>query len=301
MSSEQCAQNPDSSLKDPKDIQPPTDTWTAVAHEQLDSNQESDAFIQLSKRKRAAQALNISSSAAHPLSLASSNPFKVLPVEEPSDDEDDGSFKSDCGSESGDNSSDGSTLELAQISNDKLADILLRKMVVDLSRGSRKQLCKMGACKCKITKAQFGPSTLTSKHAHAMTNETPNEGVSTPGGLSCDSSLMSIKSLAQKPAGKQNPIYHFYESISMNSHREVGNPGDRHYKCHHGTHKVITVTHAMKHNVNGLVGHLKGNFQAMYRLYIILKDRTKPSTPDDLAIASTTKVLDVEATNAYLG
>ncbi|KAI9569187.1 hypothetical protein HD554DRAFT_2020899 [Boletus coccyginus] len=99
-------------------------------------------------------------------------------------------------------------------------------------------------------------------------NETPDEGVSTPGGLSCDLSLISIKSLAWKVssivyclfdlfdlhvqlAGKRNPIYHFYESVSMNSHREVGNPGDTHYKCHHGTCKVIMVTRAMKHNVNG--------------------------------------------------
>ena len=150
MSSEQCAQNPDGSLKDPKDIQwfndpddaqplpnptapvqplslgqghcNKTTNWflDAVAREQLNSDQESNAFIQPSKRKRAAQALNISGSAARPLSLTSSNPFKVLPVEEPLDDEDDGSFKSDCGSESGDNSSDGSTLELAQISNDEV-------------------------------------------------------------------------------------------------------------------------------------------------------------------------------------
>jgi hypothetical protein len=39
----------------------------------------------------------------------------------------------------------------------------------------------------------------------------------------------------------------------------------------------------------------------MYRLYVILKDRTEPPTPDDLAIASATKVLDAEAANAYLG
>ena len=68
----------------------------------------------------------------------------------------------------------------------QLADVLPRKTVVDLSHSSRKQLRKTGACKRKITKAQSGPSTSTSKRAHAMTNETPNEGVSTPGGLSHD-------------------------------------------------------------------------------------------------------------------
>lgn len=64
--------------------------------------------------------LDISSSSARLPPLASSNSFdsEVLPVEESSDDEDNGSFKSDCGSESGDDSGDDSTPELAQISND---------------------------------------------------------------------------------------------------------------------------------------------------------------------------------------
>jgi len=39
----------------------------------------------------------------------------------------------------------------------------------------------------------------------------------------------------------------------------------------------------------------------MYRLYVILKDRTDPPTDDELAIASTAKVLDTESANAYLG
>jgi hypothetical protein len=150
----------------------------------------------------------------------------------------------------------------------QLADVLPRKTVVDLSRGSRKQLRKTGTRKRKITKAQSGSSTSTSKRARAITNETSDKEVSAPGGLSRDSSLMSIESLTRKvssvvcclfnlfdldvqPAGKRNPIYHFYESVSMNSHREVGSPGDSHYKCHHGTRKVITVTRAMKYSVNG--------------------------------------------------
>ncbi|KAF8126753.1 hypothetical protein EV363DRAFT_1524322, partial [Boletus edulis] len=160
MTSEQCAQNPDGSLKDPKDIQwfnDPDDAQpllnpTGTTPAQPPSlGRELDVFttIQPCKSKRTTRALNtgISSSAtARPLPLASSNPFNVLPVEESSDaDEDDGSFKSDCGSESGDDSSDDSTPELAQISNDELANALPRKTVVDLSRGSRKQLRKTGA------------------------------------------------------------------------------------------------------------------------------------------------------------
>ena len=37
----------------------------------------------------------------------------------------------------------------------------------------------------------------------------------------------------------------------------------------------------------------------MYRLYLILKDRTDPPTDEELAIASGKKVLDTEIANSY--
>jgi len=39
----------------------------------------------------------------------------------------------------------------------------------------------------------------------------------------------------------------------------------------------------------------------MYRLYLILKDRTNSPTDEELAIASGKKVLDAEAADSYLG
>jgi hypothetical protein len=39
----------------------------------------------------------------------------------------------------------------------------------------------------------------------------------------------------------------------------------------------------------------------MYRLYIILKDRSDPPTDEDIAIASGEKVLDAAAANSYFG
>jgi len=44
-------------------------------------------------------------------------------------------------------------------------------------------------------------------------------------------------------------------------------------------------------SIAGLVGHIKTHFPTMYRLYIILKDRTEPPTDDELAIASAEKVV----------
>jgi hypothetical protein len=51
----------------------------------------------------------------------------------------------------------------------------------------------------------------------------------------------------------------------------------------------------------GLVGHIKTHFPAMYRLYLILKDRTDPPTDEEIAIASGEKVLDADAIDTYLG
>ena len=125
MSSDQCAQNPNGSLKDPKDIQwfddaedaqplpslaAPTHSLgrglrnkttnrfsDAIAREKLDSDEEDlNVFTEPPKRKRTARASNVSGSAALP-TLSSSNSFETLPVEESSDDDEDGSFKSDSG------------------------------------------------------------------------------------------------------------------------------------------------------------------------------------------------------------
>jgi len=145
MSTDQCAQNPDGSLKDAKDIQwfhdkddtqplPSTAAPVqplgrglrnkatsrfseAVVREQLGSDEEDlGAFVRPPRRKRAAQparALNVAAAAP-----PSRNSFEVLPVEDPSD-EDDGTFETDTGSESGDVSGDGLT-DLDSISNNEV-------------------------------------------------------------------------------------------------------------------------------------------------------------------------------------
>ena len=51
--------------------------------------------------------------------------------------------------------------------------------------------------------------------------------------------------------GKQNPIYHFYEEVPLNAAGLHGTAGDKHYKCYHGTRKVLTITKAMRSNLNG--------------------------------------------------
>ena len=79
-----------------------------------------------------------------------------------------------------------------------------------------------------------------------------------------------------------NPIYLFYEEVSMNANNVRGNPGDKFYKCYHRQCKTLTITKAMCSSLNGksihmriitseiqyisigLIGHLKTHFPAMY-------------------------------------
>jgi hypothetical protein len=57
----------------------------------------------------------------------------------------------------------------------------------------------------------------------------------------------------QKSAGvkRSNPIYLFYEVVLQNASGQPGGPGDKHYRCCHGNHKILTVTKLMKSNLNG--------------------------------------------------
>jgi hypothetical protein len=54
---------------------------------------------------------------------------------------------------------------------------------------------------------------------------------------------------------KWNPVYLFYKVVSQNANGMVGDPRDKHdkhYKCYHGNHKVLTITRAMKSSLNGM-------------------------------------------------
>ena len=50
----------------------------------------------------------------------------------------------------------------------------------------------------------------------------------------------------------------------------------------------------------GLVGHIKNNFPAMYRLYEVLKAHSEPPTTEELDIASGCKKLDASAAGEYI-
>jgi hypothetical protein len=80
----------------------------------------------------------------------------------------------------------------------QLANVLPRKTVVDLSRGSRKQLRKKTLHKRKAVKAQSG-----SKRARVTMEEISDEQA---GGLSRSSSMMTIESLVRKVHNVHYPL-----------------------------------------------------------------------------------------------
>jgi hypothetical protein len=69
-----------------------------------------------------------------------------------------------------------------------------------------------------------------------------------------DTSPHSAHDTPQKRGGVKcsNPIYMFYKVIPQNTSGQTGDPGDKHYRCYHGNHKILMVTKLMKSNLNGL-------------------------------------------------
>ena len=69
-----------------------------------------------------------------------------------------------------------------------------------------------------------------------------------------------------------------------------------------GNFLCFSLSFEMKLTLNcvGLIGHLKNHFPAMYRLYLILKDRSEPPTEEEKAIAAGKQMLDPSKATEYL-
>ncbi|KAF8222045.1 hypothetical protein L208DRAFT_1324604, partial [Tricholoma matsutake] len=97
----------------------------------------------------------------------------------------------------------------------------------------------------------------------------------------------------------RNPIYYFYKSVGQNANGEVGNPGNKHYKCLHGSMKVLTITKKMKYSLNG--DNLKAVSAPMYHLYLAMKEQSPDQiTMEEIAVASGNKVLDPGVVSEFL-
>ncbi|KAF8184311.1 hypothetical protein K438DRAFT_2161513, partial [Mycena galopus ATCC 62051] len=105
-----------------------------------------------------------------------------------------------------------------------------------------------------------------------------------------------------KATSLKNPIYLFYETVTKNENGNVGDPGDKHYKCRHGNRKIITITRVMRYNVTKLVNHLESSFPIMYRLFLALYTRKDECpTQAEIDLAQGNVPADTAAAKVYLG
>ncbi|KAF8223657.1 hypothetical protein L208DRAFT_1516345, partial [Tricholoma matsutake] len=103
-----------------------------------------------------------------------------------------------------------------------------------------------------------------------------------------------------------NSIYYFYKKVEENANGEAGIPGDQHFKCLHGTMKVLTITKKMKYLLNAYQGSqlqqdLKSASAVMYRLYLAMNDCPSDQImAEEFDIASGKKVLDPGVASEWL-
>ena len=125
----------------------------------------------------------------------------------------------------------------------QVADILPSKMIPAVGWGaSGKQMRSKPAASFEIEPISHTSSMCSNNDTH--------ETVSKP--MVClELPLPPLNVNIPNRKVTRNPIYHFYEAVNWNANGDLSNPGDRHYKCLHGTAKVLTITKKMKYSLNG--------------------------------------------------
>ncbi|KAF8154307.1 hypothetical protein B0H34DRAFT_818876 [Crassisporium funariophilum] len=192
--------------------------------------------------------------------------------------------------------------DVVEITNDELADMLPSK-TVPAAANSKKPTTQKSS-----KKSNAKPTAPPTKKACTATVEEIKDEDSPcniaarqprSGGDGEAPAPQPATSGTRKPAQeKRNPIYLFYEQVTQDGHGK-SKPGSKYYKCYHGNRKTLVITKAMKGNLNGLIGHLK-HFPSMERLYLVLKSRSEPPTPNEIAITSGKSPLDPKAEAKYL-
>ncbi|KAJ7455600.1 hypothetical protein B0H11DRAFT_2322331 [Mycena galericulata] len=301
-SSDQCAVGPDGQLlpasaivwyDDPDDKIPlPSASDTVLegrGHRQkstsklaasLRAEKEDDDgnFIPVRPRRRRASAMQAKATGS---SVASKNAYDPLDV----DDSDDEDFETD-----GAESSDIEEVDANGISMEEISEILPSKTIPERPgrSGTRPQL--RSSKKGKSTKAKGKRKQRSLPTDGEESDSAPPTKISrttTVETVTDDGNPGSSNTGITHPRERlRNPVYNFFEESRVNKYGVPGDTGDKHYKCCHGSRKIITVKKSQKHSVNGLVSHLQRKFPPMYRLYDILKNRDTPPTADELAIAS---------------
>ncbi|KAI9441140.1 hypothetical protein F5148DRAFT_1293400 [Russula earlei] len=142
---------------------------------------------------------------------------------------------------------------ITEITRDEIADMLPSKTKPLKSRKSSK-----GKGKAKVSSNKPSAAKKPRHKIDDAPNGAPDGDLSPALPLRCLASSNGFEgsSSSWKKGVKRNPIYLFYEAVDFAADGSPGKPGDKHYRCHHGNKKVLTIMKAMNHNLNGLLGHL---------------------------------------------
>ncbi|KAG6806152.1 hypothetical protein H0H92_012496, partial [Tricholoma furcatifolium] len=122
--------------------------------------------------------------------------------------------------------------DTAKITNEELADSLPSKTVPTKKRSPLTTKAK--------SKQQRPRKRSRSTVEEVFDDEAPLLPRSRP--------RQAFPAIIKKASVKRNPIYCFYEEINVGANGKAGAPGDKHYCCYHGSHKVFTITKAMNHS-----------------------------------------------------
>ncbi|KAF8144480.1 hypothetical protein K438DRAFT_1782764 [Mycena galopus ATCC 62051] len=226
--SDQCARDSNGNLKDATDI-------TFYESESDEKPLPSVSGMVLSRCSARTRNTNrfTKSLAAQKADMTETLPFSVVPMrhipESPSDEEDE-DFDDLPALEDVLHSSDEgeSDSEDFGIDHDEIANLLAAKTVP----------ARAG----KSSKPQTRVKPIAPKRRRATVEEVENEAdLERP----AKSKRLRMKTMFNAPSVFQNLIYLFYETVPKNENGSIGDPGDKHYKCHHGNRKIITITKGM--------------------------------------------------------
>ncbi|EJD06292.1 uncharacterized protein FOMMEDRAFT_27003 [Fomitiporia mediterranea MF3/22] len=84
--------------------------------------------------------------------------------------------------------------------------------------------------------------------------------------------------------------------VGSNSKGLPGLPTDKHYKCYHGSHHILTITKKMKGATIGLETYLHTKVPDMYALFLALKRYSLTCLPtnEEIAIANGSNILTAQ-------
>ncbi|KAF8510830.1 hypothetical protein BU17DRAFT_97802 [Hysterangium stoloniferum] len=216
------------------------------------------------------------------------------------EDEDDGDFSasdSDHTSSPSPESGD-SEMEVTVIPNDEIVDLLPSKTAPKTKHTKSTMHAKKKSQAATVEEVEDND---------APRNPPTQSGVasSQPGQPTTEGASNPMAHPKKVTGVKQNPVYLFYEVMSQNASGMAGDPGDKHYKCYHGNHKVLTVTHAMKSSLNGTYSFkmvsciLFTNFTSKGSS-TILNPTSQPPMAKEIVVASGKQALDPTREAEYI-